>query len=622
MKLCRLNVHNYRSIKDLDFEVPEMLVLIGPNNHGKSNILHAIEFALSTAAKPEVGDFFSCRTEGDNELWVEMTFGSLTEQERTTFHKYLRPDGTIRIRKSARLQADGSVEIEYRGYIQEPEQWWLKSSAAQRLLSRERIEEEARRVPELLALLEGGGRITRERIEEFQKDYIAKHRDELSFKEELETGSLLGQRNVGGGVLPDFFLVPAVRDLSDEIKVKATTTFGRLLQRAVREMTGRDERFEEARNRLRELVDDLNARPREGSGRSALAELEAMLTSELAGWGVTAYIEVTAPEPERIFELGTQIHLDDGLKTPAERKGHGLQRAMLFALVRAWAKSLRAEVEPGATRPRRSSESIFFAIEEPELFLHPQAQRQLVASLAEIAGTLDHQVFVSTHSTHFVDLDHYRRLAIVTKPSPAEGTKVRQCTRELFTGEDAAERKKRFHMASWINPDRGELFFAQKVVLVEGETEKAVLPFLAQKMGCYNPNVSVIDCGSKHNLPLYMEILNAFRIPYCVIHDEDPLPNPIPADWTDEKRAAKRRAYEINQTIASLKEPNLGDVEIFSPDFREVAGIPRAQEERKGKALGALDHFDQIEAAEVPPRIAEVVSKCYRVPNPGVAADE
>ncbi|MFX8485533.1 ATP-dependent endonuclease, partial [Acinetobacter baumannii] len=59
---------------------------------------------------------------------------------------------------------------------------------------------------------------------------------------------------------------------------------------------------------------------------------------------------------------------------------------------------------------------------------------------------------------------------------------------------------------------------------VEGETEKVVFPYLANKLGVFDPDISIIDCGSKHNLSLYIAIANVFEIPYLVIHDEDPLP--------------------------------------------------------------------------------------------------
>jgi putative ATP-dependent endonuclease of OLD family len=620
MKLRRLCIHNYRSIKDLEIDVPELLTLVGPNNHGKSNILRALEFGLSTSAKPDSEDFFSFRPTDDCELWVEMTFENLTPQEQKTFQKYLRSDQTVCVRKTARLDDAANVEVSYNGYIEEPEQWWLKTSAWDRLSSRDKIEQESSAVPELRVLLKGTGKITKEAIQQFQETYIRGHRADLTFTEALEDGPLLGQKNVAGGVLPEFFLVPAVRDLSDEIKIKTTTVFGRLLQRAVKDMAARDPRFVELRDQLQNLIAGLNARPSgPPEALSELARLETSLASELTDWGVRVSIEVTPPELEKVFELGTQLHLDDGLKTLAEKKGHGLQRAVIFALVRAWAKALRPAAESGATRPRQASESAIFAIEEPELFLHPHAQRQLLASLAEIAESPEHQVLISTHSTHFIDLEHYRRIAVVTKPTAQDGTQVRQCTRELFEGEDAADRKRRFHMASWINPDRGELFFASKVVLVEGETEKTVFPFLARRIGCYDPTVTLIDCGSKHNLPLYIDILNAFRIPYCVVHDEDPLPIPIPADWSDDKRRSKERTFEMNDTIKSVVDRTLGHLEMFCPDFETVAGVSRKQGDNKGKALAALDHLEGLSLDAIPARLTAAVNNAYRIGQVRVA---
>jgi len=352
---------------------------------------------------------------------------------------------------------------------------------------------------------------------------------------------------------------------------------------------------------------------------SQLAQLESLLSGELTTWGVGVSIQVTPPEIEKILELGTQLHLDDGLRTLAERKGHGLQRAVIFALIRAWAKVLRmaiaAETE-AAEAARRASESCYFAIEEPELFLHPHAQRQLAAALVDLATAPEHQVFVCTHSTHFVDLDRYRCIVICRKPSAAAGTQVRQCTRDLFEGEDAKDRRDRFHMAVWVNPDRGELFFAKKVILVEGETEKVVLPYLAKRLGCLDPDVSVIDCGSKFNLRLYIAVLNAFGIPYCAVHDEDPVPDPVPTDWNPDKIDQRRRLFGENARIRDEVDASIGSVEVLAPDFEGVGGVSRTQGEKKGKAIAALEHFVAMKPGDFPPPICNLASRAYQTTHP------
>lgn len=166
-------------------------------------------------------------------------------------------------------------------------------------------------------------------------------------------------------------------------------------------------------------------------------------------------------------------------------------------------------------------------------------------------------------------------------------------------------------MANWINPDRGEIFFAKRVVFVEGETEKVILPYLAKKLGIYDADVSVIDCGCKHNLPLYIAIAKAFEISYLVIHDEDPLPDPIPDDWNENKRGEKQRTFALNEEIRSLVQESLGLIEIIPPDFETASGVTKAQGERKGKPLAALEYFEGKQASEIPDRLKEVVCAAF-----------
>lgn len=199
----------------------------------------------------------------------------------------------------------------------------------------------------------------------------------------------------------------------------------------------------------------------------------------------------------------------------------------------------------------------------------------------------------------------------LSKEDPVAGSRLRQCTAELFAGEGLAERKKQFQMAQWINPDRAEMFFARRVVFVEGETERVLLPYLAERLGVLDTDVSVIDCGSKFNLPLYIGIAKAFQLSYLVIHDEDPLPDPIPSDWDEDKRKAKRRTFELNAQIAALLEAPLGAVEMFSPDLEQASGVSKGQGRRAGKPIAALEHFDGLETDAIPERLKQFVQSAF-----------
>jgi CRISPR-associated exonuclease Cas4 len=607
MRISRIRIHNYRSIKDLEMVCGPVLVLLGENNAGKSNIMSAVEFVLTASNKPDPEDLFAFRDAEDDVLWVELTFGELTAQEKSTFEKYVRADGTMCVRKTARWGNEGGPTISYNGYVQEPTLPYLHAESAATYTSRDAAES----LP-FYRYLPESGRLSRAQVEEAQRRYIVENHASLEFVERLESVAFLGQRNVAAGLLPDIYLVPAVRDLDDEARVKSTTIFGRLLTRAIEDMTAGDERFIKLRSDMESVVRSLNRNAQDGQRPEQLAALELSLQEELQDWGVDVSIEVSPPDISKIFELGTSLRIDDGYDSVAQRKGHGLQRAVLLGFAKAWAKVLRQRSDNLDVAARRASESMIIAVEEPELFLHPQAQRSLADALRQLAEAENRQILLCSHSAHFVDLDNYRQIAIAAKPSPQQGTQIRQCTTDLFESNAVPDRKHRFHMAYWVNPDRGEMFFAKKVVFVEGETEKSLLPFLARMLGCYNPDVSIVDCGSKHNLPLYVTVAMAFALHYHVIHDVDPLPDPIPIDWAKDKIREKRRTYDLNHEIAELvNDP--GRVSTSCPDFEGVCGVSRTRGSKMGKALAALEHFRELTPAEIPGNVAELVRSAYRL---------
>jgi hypothetical protein len=96
LKIETLRIQNWRSIKNLEIRFQDLMIFIGQNNHGKSNVLSAILFFFGEI-KPQDLDF----NRGAQELFVEAVFTDLDEADKITFKKYLRHDGAIQVRKTA-----------------------------------------------------------------------------------------------------------------------------------------------------------------------------------------------------------------------------------------------------------------------------------------------------------------------------------------------------------------------------------------------------------------------------------------------------------------------------------------------------------------------------------------
>ncbi len=570
------------------------MVFIGQNNHGKTNILTALLFFFGELNCDDL-DF----RKGTDESYVEIVFDDLDDADKITFKKYVSANATIAVRREAN-KANGTCE--YHGYVQEPTEEWLKGDNATNYTKRS----DAEKTP-LKDYLPDSGRLSKDAIVEAQAKYIDDHRDELEFLTTLETSHFLGTKNVAKGIWGDIFFIPAVKKASDELSTKSTTVFNLLYSRVLNAMSENSEEFKNAKQSMESLVRRLNKHTEDGGLNKErpeeLTQFEALLGGELADWDTKVDVEVTPPDVDGILRVGTKVWIDDGTRTDVTRKGQGLQRALIFALVKALAK-LSMRDTAGEEVTRKASRSTYFIMEEPELFLHPQAQRALFASLQELSKSA--QVIMCTHSAAFLSLDWYKSICRVERKTSDAPTCINQCTVDLFA---AADDKKQFNIIYWINPDRSELFFAKKVILLEGPTDKTVLPRLANRLGVYRHDFTLIDCGSKDAMPQYINLLNYFNIPYVAVYDKD--------HQAVKDQQAMDSADSSSEKIEHIISTHLGESVVFVNDIEEELGLAAGN---KNKPYVALQHIE-ADGFTIPEELEKKIQTVFSEPLRGDATD-
>jgi AAA ATPase domain/Protein of unknown function (DUF2813) len=296
--------------------------------------------------------------------------------------------------------------------------------------------------------------------------------------------------------------------------------------------------------------------------------------------------------PGRTTHLGAEL-APTTLFLPAETRG-----SAVLALSRTYAAG------PAADRLRdavslldvvessvAASGGVVLLIEEPELYLRPQAQRYLYRVLRELALT-GNQIIYSTHSPAFLNVARLDELVFVER-LPASGT---HALRPEPVSADAD-----FRVMTEFDTTRSELFLAQAVVLVEGLTEKLVLPFVFSALG-YDIDreaISIVECGGKPNLPLFARICRSTGVPFVVVHDSDRKPG---GAFTEAERA-------LNALIADSAGSDR--VVVLDPDLEAVAGLSG----HRRKPHRAWKEFAERSASDMPPelvRIVELVTSSLR----------
>ena len=157
----------------------------------------------------------------------------------------------------------------------------------------------------------------------------------------------------------------------------------------------------------------------------------------------------------------------------------------------------------------------FLAVEEPENSVSPFFLSRIVAQAREIGGLASAQVALSSHSP-----------AILSRIQPSEvryfqlNRDLRRAdVRQLTLPEDDAEASQYVRLAIRAHP---ELYFARFVILGEGESERIVIPRVAQSMGVQlDPSfVPIVPLGGRY-VGHFWRLLNDLRIPHATLLDLD-----------------------------------------------------------------------------------------------------
>ncbi len=158
-------------------------------------------------------------------------------------------------------------------------------------------------------------------------------------------------------------------------------------------------------------------------------------------------------------------------------------------------------------------------IDEPEQSLHPQAQHLLLQILRAVSARHPKHFILITHSPVMLDLRTPKDLArIVFVRRQAQGN----AQREVFMVE-AADASYYQDLLPALNSYKREAFFADNVIVVEGENDRDLLQAVIE-MGGYGVSLgrtSVLPAGGSRSQPRLCALLRTIGVRPLVLCDRD-----------------------------------------------------------------------------------------------------
>lgn len=563
---------------DVSLPLSSFVCITGENNGGKSSVLQAISLFLSgSTLRPS--DFFDMGQPVTIELLLEDVTDNdlrfLADEHRERIAKLIT-DGSLHLVR--RYGTDGKSQIGYFGMMP-VDQRFSSDHVTELIRGKQGAKLRDAVVAAFPELQDQASVIASQTSARALIDKIAEALPE-SVKEAQFIPLPIGLDKSVIPMLPERIYIPAVKDLNDDTKTAESSSFGKILSIVIRAieplLADENDLFDKLSRKLTRVqaADGTLEDTRLPEIRQIEQTIERFVRESFS----SVSLEIEIPPPELRTVLSTaRILADDGIRGPLELKGDGLRRAVVFSILRTYVELANAAPSDGEAQVRAPERGYLLLFEEPELFLHPDAQKQLFDALGVFSKK--HHVVVTTHSPLFLGPESTATFIRLSKTSDEQIGKPFTKARHV----DLAGTSPRDEFQIICFENNSAAFFAKRVVLVEGDSDFIVFPHIAkvlnQEWNCRTESVAFVRVGGKGSIARYRQFFNNFDVPVFVIADLDCL------DSDFEKLNPSIEAQSLRQRLLQAAD-DVVEVSGLVPALKST-DVTRAQSDQGLRDLWA-----------------------------------
>jgi len=546
MNINKIKIKNYRLLKDFEIELEEKLSLvIGKNNCGKTSLLSILEKFIGEKSKKDLSfDDFNIDFKDELKTLIEKNFVDekdfpfigtslklfITYDERDDLSNIsnimmdLNPDNkTVVLAFEYKLTHDKfkKLKVDFKEFEEKEKTKWLSKLTALKseeseIANEETPSEEVNEVKEVVA--------TADKVVALAENVLAEANEVVAVAEEILAGSTyrkkdicyflrtnikdyfdkfekaieyniddpnnpfenddnfidLNKEKVQLNKIINFKLISAKRDVSNKEPDKSLSSLSSLIYKK----TEANEKELKAIENFKDALSDTDLQL-----DGIYSNLFEAVINKVAKFGGIkpgdSIIEIISSLHDReLLEGNTTVmykHNDKG-SLPENYNGLGYMNliSMIFEIEILLQEFKKEKFE-------KPADINLLFIEEPEAHTHPQMQYVFIKNIKSLLGNgieredgnnRKLQTIISTHSSHIVsesdfdDIKYFKR----------ENKEVKAKNLKGLIKDYAVDPKQYEFLKQYLTISRAELFFADKAILIEGDTERILLPTIMKKM--------------------------------------------------------------------------------------------------------------------------------------------
>lgn len=523
MKLYSLAIEGFRRVAKTKVLFGDATFLIGENNSGKSTILIAIEYLLSGKKVISSQEYYSVIDEETGEtkpvvdtITLEAEFRNLPEDAvnwrgfkgRVFSYETDDEDDTglsVTYRKTFKLGND--VVIEFKSKEREKIEQYAACLTGQDYIDNGI---DPGLVTELFPELDkkiGKSKGVLEKLEQIDAIWDLKDEEEWFQNPGGIPGNVLK-------MLPRYLLIPA--DTSINEIDGSTGVLGKTLNELFEDVRKTSENYQQAQTYLNELSKELDPEDENSEFGKMIAELNGILSSVFPDTQIHATTDLS--NPDKALKPSFNIEMSSNVRTPVNNQGSGMVRAAAFGMLRFRQKWLSKKED-------EHIRALIVCFEEPEIYLHPSAANQMRDAIYDLSGK-ESQIVASTHSPFIIDLSRkpkqiLNNLHITDSGIQNTPFSVSEAYKKLENDD-----KQHVKMLLRIDGHIARMFFANNVVIIEGDTEEIIIIESLKKLPKEQylkivSNFEVIKARGKASIIGLVKYLVSMGIEPIVVHDRD-----------------------------------------------------------------------------------------------------